>query len=129
MCAPAFLTASAVSKSCSRLSTEQGPAITVKLAAAHLHAADLDDGRLGLELAAGELEGLEDRTTFSTPGSDSSDWSRALPRSSPMAPMTSRSTPWMMWVLYPRPRIFRRTSFRSFFGGALAHDDDHGGTL
>ena len=50
--------------------------------------------RLTSRLAS--LKGCRIGVTDSTHSSDSSARSRSLPRSSPMAPMTLRSSPWMV---------------------------------
>ena len=59
MFAPAALTHAAIASSRSSHSIAQGPAIMRQIAAADLHAAHVDDARLGVGFVAGQLIGWQ----------------------------------------------------------------------
>ena len=94
--APAAFTRTATSMTWKRDSTEQGPAMTTmsRPPTATSPTITCVDCRLTSRLAS--LNGCRIGVTDSTHSSDSSARSRSLPRSSPMAPMTLRSSPWIV---------------------------------
>ncbi len=94
MLAPLLRTLRAVSSICSRLSTEQGPAITTNwlLPNSTSSPTRIMVGSFFSSVQT-SLKGLRIGITDSTPGSDSSDLRRNFPLSSPIAPITVRWVP------------------------------------
>ena len=110
--APAARTASAVSSSWSRLSTEQGPAMMVR------PPSPIDRPRTRTTVSSGwnsreaSLKGLLMGVTVSTPGSDDRwfiTWS-LRPPTSPTTPMTTRSMPRLSWGVRPTDRMWSSTA-------------------
>ena len=91
--APAAFTRAATSSTCSRDSTEQGPAMTT-IARPPMATPPTRTTLLALRTSRlASLNGCRIGVTDSTISSDSSARSRSLPRSSPTAPITVRSSP------------------------------------
>ena len=94
--APAALTFAATSSTCPRDCTDHGPAITtislppIRTPSTGITVASRRTSRLA------SLKGWRIGCTASTHSSDSRLLSRSLPRSSPTAPMTVRSSPRMV---------------------------------
>ena len=95
--APAAFTRVATSSTCSRDSTEHGPAMTT-IFRPPMPTLPTCTTLLALRTSRlASLNGCRIGVTDSTVSSDSSERSRSLPRSSPMAPMTVRSSPRIVW--------------------------------
>ena len=123
--APAALTAWAVARICSSLSTEQGPAMTPIVPPPTRQAAGADDRRLGLHFAAGDFVRGEDRHDFGHAGAA---FQRFLVRLAIVADhgdhgpfgahddVGFRPSPSMRWTMCST----------SVWLGLFFHDDDHG---
>ena len=95
MLAPAFFTACAVEKSCSRDSTEQGPAMTTTASSPIFTPPTSITERCGLTWRLTSLKGWAICTTSSTPGATrraSISWRRPLPTAATMVRVVPRVT-------------------------------------
>ena len=90
--APAAATASAVSSSWSRLSTEHGPAMTVSDPSPIDRVEDPDDRVLGVELARGQLERPADRGDRLDAGQRREPAHQGLLARAPISPTTAMTT-------------------------------------
>ena len=97
--APDPATPLAVRTSCSRLSTEHGPAITTNSVPPMRWPPASTTVFAGLKSRLASLYGRVMRVTRSTPGKTSSVSSRSSGKPVPMTPITVRSSPCEIWAL------------------------------
>ncbi len=108
--APTPFTLWATSKSCSRDSTEHGPAITTTRGPPTTTSSTTTRVGSARISRLASLNGCRIGATLSTHSSDSSARRRSLARSSPIAPTTVRSSPRIVWARYPIASMRRQTS-------------------